>query len=220
MSILAVDLAAVAWAAYLGDGGRSAFVPSEGNTEYVSIHREFSSLEHPTETEAVDGITHRFSGAALESMITSAGNDPAFMDIPEALVIEDQPHAVAWGETTKDVARMQGRIIQRMADYSCLDRLIFVQPAFWQHALGCWRKTPQETAEVARSLGYHAPDLISREEHRFKALKGTERQKVRTRLKKIETDHVDAFLIYAWTVRMKAAGELWNPHKAIQRYTR
>lgn len=202
MSILAVDLAAVAWAAFLGHGGISS-----GEEIRTS---EFSCLDADTETAAVRRITSYFCpDAAMEDS-----------PIPEALVIEDLPHGLANARLIKDVSRMQGRIVQQMVLYGAADRLLFVQPAFWQHALGVWRKTPQETAQVAKELGYSPPNLIEREERRFKALKGPERQKVRTRLKKIETDHVDAFLIWAWAVQMKASGELWEPHKAVQRYTR
>lgn len=207
MSILAVDLAAVAWAAYLGDGGRSANT-ANGEEYKPEPPQRWSCLDFPSETEAVYSIADYF--------------EPIYGDkIPEVLIVEDLPHGLNNASLIKDVSRMQGRIVQRMVEHKALDRVLFVQPNTWQSALGVNRKTPQETEEVALALGFEPPtDLLTRYEYLYRDLKGSERQKIRERCKKVRSDYVDAFLIYAFAVKLKAAGELWLPNKAIQRYTR
>jgi hypothetical protein len=201
------------WAAFLGDGGRSA---NNGDEHYVSVHEQFSCLDAPTESAAIDAITRPFRvlGPLAGAGVTARASAPEF------LVVEDQPMHMRWDATAKAVARMQGRIVQRMQDYGAVDRLLFVQPAVWQHALGVWRKTPQEVAAVAAGLGYAPPELLVEHEARYKALKGKDRQQVRAKLKKIETDYVDAFCIYAWAVQIKSTRGNFDGMKAVQRYER
>lgn len=195
MIIQTVDLASVCWASYLGERGRTP--------------TQFSAADYPDERSAVEAITSKFQ---------SFGDYPHFR--PGILIIEEMPHAVAYGEGVKNTIRMQGRIIERMDTFGHLDRILFVQPMAWQSDLGANRKTPKEQAEIAAKLGYTPPDLVSIHGATFKDLHGPARTKVRDRLKKLMEDHVSAFLIYAWAEMMIMQGRSFDDIKSAQRYHR
>ncbi len=192
--IQSLDLASVSWASYLRDAS-------------VDFSGQFSAIDYPEEQGAVIRITRNFH--------------PDWVDRrPDFLIIEDLPHAVQYGEYLKYTCRMQGRIIHLMEEYGYLDRVRFMQPKIWQDYFGLFRSKPPEQRAVAEQLGYEPPDMCVEYACDFEHLKGSERAKVRTHLKKLETDYVAAFLIYAWAVgKLKADGTL-DDLKGVQKVTR
>ena len=140
------------------------------------------------------------------------------------VVVEDLPPHVPSSLVRTQVAQLQGRIIQefsrndgiQLPNVKALEDLFFVPPAIWQHEMGVWRATPEQTAAVAAGLGYEPPDLTARwfETHDvLKPLSSTQR----AALAKQTTDYVDAFLISEWTRRCMAEGRVWDS-KTIKQY--
>ncbi len=52
---------------------------------------------------------------------------------PDALVVEDLPHGVQFMTNTKNVCRLQGRIVQAMYDLGALDCVRFIAPVGHRH---------------------------------------------------------------------------------------
>lgn len=203
MLIQTVDLASVCWASYVGRGGKSM----GGDGTYA----EFCSLDADTEAKAVLKLCEMFNRILF-----------AHNEVPDVLIVEDIPNNIGKMQANyvRDVYRMQGRIMQVMGEFGYQDRVLFLQPVVWQSAMGVWRKTPIETRLAAGALGYTPPDLLEKHKSMYASYKGTDRQKIRTMLKKIETDFVDAFLIYAWAVQKFMADGVWDDIKGAVRYVR
>lgn len=110
---------------------------------------------------------------------------------PAALVVEDLPARVPWMGTVKDVCRLQGRIIDRMATLGELGRLVFLQPGTWRsHFIGLERGTgPEAVVPVAAELGYTPPELSQRVGKGEKA-----------KARKVATDYCAAYLIARWAI--------------------
>lgn len=166
MSIIAVDLAAKFSAVCRMDW--------QGN-----VRDEFDSWGRD-ETQFVD-------------MITAPWIHP---DPPYALVIEDLPHAVRYMQITKNVCRLQGRIIERMNYYGAGEHVLFVPPYEWRKTYpGLETGTGAEAVvPVAGRLGYTLPDLS----HRIL------RAGDRATAKKVATDYCAAFLIARWVLEQRA----------------
>lgn len=116
---------------------------------------------------------------------------------PAQLLVEAVPQIMRFDTGVKTVLRNQGVLIFLAGRLGV--PLWFVPPALWQRGIGVWRKTPAQTAAVAKELGYVAPDLLA--DWQAKGLipeHGEERQKVREMLKKVRTDYVDAWLMTRW----------------------
>lgn len=122
---------------------------------------------------------------------------------PDILVVEDIPHGVSFGTSSKKASRLQGRIADQLDALGRLDSLLFVPPALWQRHMGVWRMGPKGAKDKAAEYGYHAPDLM---DGRYPIppkgagdpAKAKARSKVLTSLNKAKTDYVDAFLIAQW----------------------
>lgn len=167
MSLLAVDLAAKFSAACLLVDGEVAWQDDSWQK---------------TEKQFIDEITDLFDPY----------HDPVYAaPVPDVLVIEDLPARLPFMTNVKDVCRLQGRIIERMAVYGQVDKILFVQPATWQESyaeLGIKRGAgPDIVVPVAAQLGYTPPDLSARI---GKGEKATAR--------KVSTDYCAAFLIGRW----------------------
>lgn len=208
MFIQFVDLASVSWASCLGYRGEI------GSRPYFE---EFNSIQYPTESLAVSAITGPFRKNGIENHEL----------VPDILIIEDLPHGVSYGEGLKNTARMQGRIIECMYELSYLDRVLFLQPMAWQAGLGVNKQKGMTDTEyvkfqieTARQLGYTPPNMVKEYDSMIVHLKGKERQAVRNKLKKVETDHVSAFLGYAWAVGKYKRDGTFDDIKAAQRYVR
>lgn len=172
-------------------------------------YSEYCSIDADTESAAVLKLCERFDRT---SGFTA----------PDVLIIEDLPNNVRalQPQYVRDVYRMQGRIIQVMGNYGYQDRVLFLQPVVWQSAMCVWKKSPVETRLAAAQLGYAPPDLLMKHRRMYENYKGQDRQKIRAMLKKIETDFVDAFLIYAWGVQKWLADGTFDDIKGAVRYTR
>ncbi len=111
---------------------------------------------------------------------------------PAALIIEDLPHGVKYMTNTKNVCRLQGRLVERMDYYGALSAILFVPPILWRRAYkGLENGTgPDAVVPVAEDLGYTPPDLS----HRI--LKAGDRALAR----KVGTDYCAAYLIARWAI--------------------
>lgn len=112
---------------------------------------------------------------------------------PRVLAVEDLPQRVPWMTTTKAVARLQGRIIERMDSFQALPALLFVPPQVWRALYPELRvrgSGPAAVAPVATALDYTPPAL----EHRIIG-KGD-----RAIARKVATDYAAAFLIARWAL--------------------
>ena len=152
------------------------------------VHREYDSGQF----EAVEGF--------LEEL-QSDGRDA------EHIVVEDLPHALRFDSTTKAVARLQGRLIDRWQYEDVLDRVWFIPPALWQRGMpGVWRTGVIGSRTVAlERYDYRPPSLLEVGYASWVDLHGKERQRVRNILQKRESDYVSAFLIGAWARETLAA---------------
>ncbi len=116
------------------------------------------------------------------------------------VVIEDLPYHIPYRLSVKDVLRLQGRLIGAMEHRGLLDRMVFVVPSTWQQSFnGVWRGGPKAAQAAALEQGYERPTLVD-SEARFslEGMTGKPRSNRRTKIKKLETDYVDAFLIARW----------------------
>lgn len=172
MSIVAVDLAAKYSAAVWMDVDAAAH-------EYEVLD-QWDSWQK-TETEFIDQTTAKFEPVRQWAR-------------PDALVIEDLPHGVRYMTNTKDVCRLQGRIVERMQTYGALPYVLFVPPAEWRaHYSGMGRGTgPDVVVPVAAKYGYEPPDLSSR------VGKGE-----RATARKVATDYCAAYLIGRWALHQR-----------------
>ncbi len=163
MKIVAVDLAAKYSAAVtLTDRGTGAYTVLGG----------FDSWGR-TEDEWIAAVTHPW-----------IGDEP-----PDVLVVEDLPHGVPFMTNTKQVCRLQGRIIDRLACLRRIDHLRFVAPAFWRRHFTLKNGSGVDAVvRAAEAAGYTAPDLSER----------IARAGDRTIARKVATDYSAAFLLGTW----------------------
>lgn len=163
MRVLAVDLAAKYSAACLMD-------------QHAQVHWQCDSWGR-TESGFISAITYQWQYR---------------QEPPDVLVIEDLPHRLPFSSLVKRVARIQGRIVDRMDSYGLEDAVLFVPPALWRkHFDGLERGTGADAVvAVAGRLGYAPPDLSDR-------IVGG---KDRATAKKVRTDYCAAFLIACWAI--------------------
>jgi len=109
---------------------------------------------------------------------------------PGVMAVEDLPHRLPFSSLVKRVARIQGRIVERMARLDCADKVLFVPPAVWRKSYdGLGRGTgPEAVLPVAVTLGYLPPDL------RARILQAGDKAIAR----KVGTDYAAAYLIARW----------------------
>lgn len=114
---------------------------------------------------------------------------------PLVMAVEDLPHRLPFSSLVKRVARIQGRIVERMDFFHAADKVLFVPPALWRkHFPGLERGTgPDAVVAVAAERDYTAPDL-SRRAAAEKGGKATAR--------KVATDYCAAYLIGQWACQM------------------
>lgn len=164
MTIIAVDLAAKYSAAC--------------HMSLFTVYEQWDSWQ-VTETQFIDFITDWW-------------HDP--VDPPTALLIEDLPHGVPYMTVTKDVCRLQGRIVERMDSYGYKQSIVFIPPNEWRRHFHLKQGMgPEVVVETAAALGYQAPDLSARI---GKGDKATAR--------KVTTDYCAAYLIGIWAQEMFA----------------
>jgi hypothetical protein len=130
------------------------------------------------ETTFIDHITLPFAGYGLK---------------PDVMVVEDLPHRLPFMALVKQVCRIQGRIVERMDNFHCGDRVLFAPPAEWRKAYkGLERGTgPDVVVPVAAEFGYAPPDLS----HFASVHKGG-----RAIARKVATDYCAAYLIGRWAL--------------------
>ncbi len=157
----------------------------------VDLAAKFSALCH-LDSDGHIRVEHDSWGrteAEFIDLVTAPWIQP---DPPAALVVEDLPHGVKYMTNTKNVCRLQGRIVERMDFYGALHHLWFAPPAEWRRSyVGLERGTgPDAVVPVAAEYGYTAPDLS----HRILRAgdKGT--------AKKVATDYCAAYLITRWAI--------------------
>lgn len=122
----------------------------------------------------------------------------------EVLIIEDLPFKLPSTTLTKAVYRLQGRIIDRICLLGRQDLMLFLPPAPWQrHFSGVWKGGITGAKLAAGEYGYYQPDLIAQREHLLPLKGDPSRTKLRTSLKKVESDYVDAFLMGRWAYETK-----------------
>ncbi len=118
-------------------------------------------------------------------------------DQPAVMAVEDLPHRLPFSSLVKRVARIQGRIVDRMDRLGRLDRVLFVPPALWRkNYAGLERGTgPDAVLPVSAGLGYTPPNLSDR------CVKAGDKAIAR----KVATDYCAAYLIGRWAVTTHAA---------------
>lgn len=119
----------------------------------------------------------------------------------DLVVIEDVPYGISNQAMIKTVLRLQGAIIAELGNVNRLSQTVFVNPATWQREMRVFGQAKTGAARCAAELGYAPPDMVIVHESSLAALAGAERSKLRAKLRKIETDFVDAFLMNAWAKR-------------------
>lgn len=122
---------------------------------------------------------------------------------PIALLVEDLPHGVGYRTLVKDVCRLQGRIVERMASLGRERQVIFVQPYAWRNTFPELRKKGGGAAALTATAGehrYEPPDLT----HRLRGEKGE-----KAVARKVQTDYCAAFLIAWW------ATSCWYEHGTV-----
>lgn len=178
MSLVAVDLAAKFSAACWMNDQRQVIA------QWDSWQR--------TETTFIDYITSPWA----------AGQKP----LPYALLVEDLPHRLNFIGPVKHVCRLQGRIVERMAELDHERDVIFVPPSEWRKFYPALHKRgsgPKEVVSVAATYGdYTPPDLTHR-------LRGDRGEKATAR--KVQTDYCAAYLIGFWGISCWYGGTLDVP---------
>lgn len=115
------------------------------------------------------------------------------MPLPHVLLIEDLPHRLSFIGPVKNVCRLQGRIVERMASFGFEREVVFVPPAEWRKYYPALRKRgsgPNEVVPVAKTFGnYDPPDLT----YRFRGDRGE-----KAVARKVQTDYCAAYLIGFW----------------------
>ncbi len=115
---------------------------------------------------------------------------PESDDAPLELIVEDLPHGVVPTKITKHVVRMQGRILEKMYQYDCLDRVLFLPPATWERSFkGVWRKGPNGLKEVAEQASYQLPEEIDYTKYH---------KEERRICHKVASDYHSAYLMSVW----------------------
>jgi hypothetical protein len=112
---------------------------------------------------------------------------------PHLMVVEDIPHRLPYRTLVKEICRLQGRIIDRMAQYGLPRAVYFVPPSEWRKYYPPLRKRgsgPVAVVQVAAELGYFPPDLT-----RLHGARGG-----RALANKVATDYCAAFLIGYWAL--------------------
>ena len=184
MKIEAVDLAA----------RYSAAVVLGAKAETTEILWQWDSWK-PTEMEFVHKICEPFSPTRIA---------------PDVMLIEDLPHGLKFAALVKRVCRLQGRIVEVMAQYGQRDKILFVPPALWQRhyhrQLG--EKWPDAVVPVAERHSYAPPNLVE------EGMKAAER----TIAKKVMTDYCAAYLIANWGLEQLERHGTFDV-EGTQRYT-
>ncbi len=115
----------------------------------------------------------------------------SFGNPPAALVVEDLPHGVPYMTVTKQVCRLQGRLIDRMLGYGAGHALLWAAPIAWRTHFDLKRGSgAQAVVDTAAAHGYAPPDLSARVVGRGdKAI-----------ARKVATDYAAAYLIARWFI--------------------
>lgn len=114
--------------------------------------------------------------------------------MPHALLVEDLPHRLRFVGVVKHVCRLQGRIIERMAQLGHEHQIVFVPPFEWRKfypALRVRGSGPGEVVPVAAAHNYTPPDLSPR----FRKERGE-----KATARKVQTDYCAAYLIAWWAI--------------------
>lgn len=116
---------------------------------------------------------------------------------PDAMVVEDLPHGLAYSRLVKTVLRLQGRIVQALHEMpeGNVDDIVFLAPQQWRSFYQLKNGTgPNIVVPTAAEFGYEPPDLTER----AAAEKGG-----KARARKVATDYCAAYLIARWAVSTK-----------------
>lgn len=135
------------------------------------------------------GITE---SAFINRVVDPWNDGPAPAKPPILLAVEDLPHRLPFSALVKRVARIQGRIVDRMDQLYAAGTVLFVPPALWRKAYAGLRRGtgPDAVVGVAAALGYTPPDLGER----------INRAGDRAIARKVATDYCAAYLIARWAV--------------------
>ena len=121
---------------------------------------------------------------------------------PSIVLIEDVPYGISSQAMVKPVLRLQGMLIHALISGKYEDKALFVNPSTWQKTYpGVARGKKEEREAAARQhaldLGYTPPSLV--QNHIDSLPEGAKVLKKNTNpLAKIETDHIDAYLMAHW----------------------